>query len=64
EVKANTGVDRIQMPAIYAHQGRIYGAEGARIYDLLGRDVTRLNGSLSGVYVVKTADAAQKVVVK
>ena len=64
EVKANTGVDRIQMPAIYAHQGRIYGAEGARIYDLLGRDVTRRNGSLSGVYVVKTANAAVKVVVR
>ena len=64
EVKANTGVDRVQMPAIYAHQGRIYGAEGARIYNLLGRDVTRLNGSLSGVYVVKTANAAVKVVVR
>ena len=65
EVKAtSTGVDRVQTPAIYAHQGRIYGAEGARIYDLLGRDVTRLNGSLHGVYVVKTANAAQKVVVK
>ena len=65
EVKAtSTGVDRVQMPAIYAHQGRIYGAEGARIYDLLGRDVTRQNGSLHGVYVVKTANAAQKVIVK
>ena len=65
EVKAtSTGVDRIQMPAIYAHQGRIYGAEGARIYDLLGRDVTRRNGSLSGVYIVKTANAAVKVVVR
>ncbi|MCI7430037.1 MAG: hypothetical protein MSS84_04050 [Bacteroidales bacterium] len=65
EVKAtSTGVDRVQTPAIYAHQGRIYGAEGACIYDLLGRDVTRLNGSLHGVYVVKTANAAQKVIVK
>ncbi len=65
EVKAtSTGVDCVQTPAIYAHQGRIYGAEGARIYDLLGRDVTRQNGSLHGVYVVKTANAAQKVVVK
>ncbi|MDD6641934.1 MAG: hypothetical protein PUE55_05015 [Bacteroidales bacterium] len=65
EVKAtSTGVDCVQTPAIYAHQGRIYGAEGARIYDLLGRDVTRLNGSLSGFYVVKTAHAAVKVVVR
>ena len=65
EVKAtSTGVDCVQTPAIYAHQGRIYGAEGARIYDLLGRDVTRQNGSLHGVYVVKTADTTQKVIVK
>ena len=66
EVKAtSTGVDCVQTPAIYAHQGRIYGAEGEfRIYDLLGRDVTRLNGSLHGVYVVKTANAAVKVVVR
>ena len=65
EVKAtSTGVDRVQTPAIYAHQGRIYGAEGARIYDLLGRDVTRQNGSLHGVYVVKTANTTQKVIVK
>ena len=65
EVKAtSTGVDCVQTPAIYAHQGRIYGAEGARIYDLLGHDVTRLNGSLCGVYVVKTAHAAVKVVVR
>ena len=65
EVKAtSTGVDCVQTPAIYARQGRIYGAEGARIYDLLGRDVTRRNGSLSGVYVVKTANAAVKVVVR
>ncbi len=65
EVKAtSTGVDCVQMPAIYAHQGRIYGAEGARIYDLLGRDVTRQNGSLHGVYVVKTSDTTQKVIVK
>ena len=65
EVKAtSTGVDCVQTPAIYAHQGRIYGAEGARIYDLLGRDVTRRNGSLCGVYVVKTANAAVKVVVR
>ena len=65
EVKAvSTGIDHVQMSAIYAHQGRIYGAEGARIYDLLGRDVTRANGSLHGIYVVKIGDAAQKVVVK
>ncbi|MGM9818793.1 MAG: hypothetical protein ACI30B_07430 [Paludibacteraceae bacterium] len=49
---------------VYAIDGRIVCAGEFRIYDLLGRDVTRQNGSLRGVYVVKTADGAQKVVVK
>ena len=48
----------------YVEPGRIVCNGEFRIYDLLGRDVTRLNGSLQGVYVVKTANAAQKVVVK
>ncbi len=48
----------------YVEPGRIVCEGEFRIYDLLGRDVTRLNGSLHGVYVVKTANAAQKVVVK
>ena len=48
----------------YVEPGRIVCEGEFRIYDLLGRDVTRLNGSLNGVYVVKTANAAQKVVVK
>ena len=48
----------------YVEPGRIVCNGEFRIYDLLGRDVTRLNGSLCGVYVVKTANAAQKVVVK
>ena len=48
----------------YVEPGRIVCEGEFRIYNLLGRDVTRLNGSLQGVYVVKTANAAQKVVVK
>ena len=48
----------------YVEPGRIVCEGEFRIYDLLGRDVTRLNGSLSGVYVVKTVNTAQKVVVK
>ena len=49
---------------LYTESGRIVCDGEFRIYDLLGRDVTHLNGSLCGVYVVKTADTAQKVVVK
>ena len=33
------------------------------IIDLLGCNVTRLNGSLNGVYIVKIGDKAQKVIV-
>lgn len=53
-----------EQPLCYAHDGRIYGAEGMRIYTLLGLDVTHLNGQLNGVYIVKTADSAQKIVVR
>ena len=53
-----------EQPLFYAHDGRIYGAEGMRIYTLLGLDVTHLNGQLNGVYIVKTADSAQKIVVR
>ncbi len=53
-----------EQPLFYAHDGRIYGAEGMRIYTLLGLNVTHLNGQLNGVYIVKTADSAQKIVVR
>ena len=59
-----TAIETVTAPQIYAVDGRIVCEGEFRIYDLLGRDVTHLNGSLCGVYVVKTADAAQKVVVK
>ncbi|MCI7337516.1 MAG: leucine-rich repeat domain-containing protein [Bacteroidales bacterium] len=63
-IESTVGLEQIELAGLYTQAGRIYGAEGARIYDLLGRDVTRLNGSLHGVYVVKTANAAVKVVVR
>ncbi|MGN0186884.1 MAG: hypothetical protein ACI392_03955, partial [Paludibacteraceae bacterium] len=59
-----TALDAVASPQIYAVDGRIVCAGECRIYDLLGRDVTRLNGSLHGVYVVKVGEAAVKVVVK
>ena len=59
-----TALETVTAPQIYAVDGRIVCDGEFRIYDLLGRDVTLLNGSLCGVYVVKTADAAQKVVVR
>ena len=58
------GLGQIELAGLYTQAGRIVCEGEFRIYDLLGRDVTRLNGSLSGVYVVKTANAAVKVVVR
>ena len=59
-----TGLAAVTASPVYAVDGRIVCEGEFRIYDLLGRDVTRLNGSLCGVYVVKTADSAVKVVVR
>ncbi|MGN0186485.1 MAG: hypothetical protein ACI392_01900 [Paludibacteraceae bacterium] len=58
------GLDQIELANIYTQAGRIVCEGEFRIYDLLGRDVTRLNGSLYGVYVVKSGNAAVKVIVK
>ncbi len=49
---------------LYTTDGRIVCSDEFRIYDLVGRDVTSLNGSLHGIYIVRTTEAAQKVVVK
>ncbi len=49
---------------VYTTAGRIVCEGEFRIYDMFGRDVTLLNGSLQGVYVVKTDNAAVKVVVR
>ena len=51
-------------PIIYAHDGRIVASEPLRIYTLTGIDVTALNGSLKGVYIVKTATKTLKMFVK
>ena len=61
---SQTALETVTLSPVYAVDGRIVCEGEFRIYDLLGRDVTRLNGSLCGVYVVKTANAAVKVVVK
>ncbi|MDY4849627.1 MAG: leucine-rich repeat protein [Paludibacteraceae bacterium] len=63
-IGSTVGLEQIELAGLYTQAGRIVCEGEFRIYDLLGRDVTRLNGSLQGVYVVKTANAAVKVVVK
>ncbi len=59
-----TAIDQVEATVIYANAGRIYGAEGARIYTISGLDVTEMNGQLNGIYVVRTQNAAYKVAVK
>ena len=63
-IGSTVGLEQIELAGLYTQAGRIVCEGEFRIYDLFGRDVTRLNGSLYGVYVVKTANAAVKVVVK
>ncbi len=59
-----TALQNAEMVEIYAADGRIYGADGMQIFTLTGQNVTHMNGSLCGVYIVKVGDKAQKVVVK
>ena len=60
-----TAIDQVTAPlSIYATGGRIYGAENARIYTILGMDVTEQNGNLNGIYVVKANGKTQKIAVK
>lgn len=65
ELEPTTALHRVNADAsVWAADGRVYADGELKIYDLLGRDVTTLNGSLGGVYVVKTENAATKVVVR
>ncbi len=61
---ATTALDNPEMANIYATNGRIENIGTARIYTVTGLDVTSLNGSLNGVYIVKVGDKAHKIAVK
>ena len=50
--------------AIYCNNGSIFAEGEFRIYNIAGQDVTKLNGSLQGVYIVKALDGMHKVMVK
>ncbi len=58
-----TSLQSAETVAIYTENGRIVCEQEFRIYDLFGHDVTRMNGSLNGVYIVKFGEKAQKVIV-
>lgn len=50
---------------IFAKDGRIFcEAEEFSIYDLIGRNVTKLNGRLKGIYIVKADNKTQKIILQ
>lgn len=61
---AATALEQVLVSDIYSENGFILGADNMQIFTVTGIDVTNLNGSLHGVYIVKTANTVQKVVVK
>ena len=56
EDSPSTAIDEAETLVIYAKEGTVYSEVEFEIYDLAGVNVTMLNGSLQGVYVVKTAE--------
>lgn len=66
--KQKTSTDVQETPAVRIHalNGRIYcdGLDVFTIIDLAGQDVTAMNGSLHGIYVVIAGDMAKKVSVR
>ncbi|MGM9781889.1 MAG: hypothetical protein ACI3ZV_00135 [Paludibacteraceae bacterium] len=64
ESGSTTALQAVTVADIYANNGRIYGAEGMRIYTVSGMDVTDQNGQLNGIYIVKTQAGVCKIAVK
>ncbi len=66
KVNDNSAVEQVEyaLSGIYSTNGTIYGADGLRIFNLVGQEVTHLNGALNnGIYIVKVGDKTQKVFV-
>ena len=56
-----TDIEEDEALNIYAKEGTIYCDEEFTIYNLAGLDVTSLNGSLQGVYLVVTANGNEQI---
>ena len=61
---SSTALENVEALEVYAENGRIYAAEGARIFTVSGIDVTEMNGQLNGIYIVKVGNQATKIAVK
>ena len=59
-----TALQPVESIALYTENGRIVCEQEFQIFTITGQNVTEMNGSLNGVYIVKVGDKAQKVVVK
>ena len=60
-----TAVENVVLNNIYTENGMVVVEGEYTIYTITGQDVTAMNGRLeNGVYIVKTANSAVKVVVK
>lgn len=64
KVEISTGIAEVEADgSIYVRGREIIATEDVRIYNLMGEDVTRLNGMLNkGVYIVKGSKATKVVV--
>ena len=54
-------VEEVSAVMIYAKEGTVYSEVDFEIYDLAGVNVTKLNGSLQGIYIMKTAEGNRLV---
>ena len=57
-----TALEDSVIPSLRVVDGAVVCDEPYTIYDISGRDVTNQNGTLQGVYIVRTAKGAVKVV--
>lgn len=58
---STVSVEEVSAVVIYSKEGTIYSEVDFEIYSLAGVNVTMLNGSLQGVYIVKTAEGNRLV---
>lgn len=59
-----TGLEQSTLNGVEVRDGSVYYDGEFRIFDTLGRDVTRMNGKLNGVYMVRSNEKSVKIVVR
>ena len=64
EKETPTSADEAVADAIYATNGTVFCSAPFEIFNLAGQNVTSQNGTLNGVFIVKTANMVKTVLVK